>query len=168
MANPKKPTALRLIDGNPGKRKMPDREPIPAGDNLRGQRGYPLGLMKKARPIFKRLVNAMPADLYSSADGQAVVNFCNAASLAAQAAEVLDREGPMVTTEDGSIKQSPWAQLLRQQQEVMATWGGQLGLSPVARTRLTMPEKPKTSRFDAITGGRTNPPKPPQKKDKGA
>ena len=153
MANPKTPTALRLLNGNPGKRAMPKSEPEPTGENLRAQKGWPAGLMKKARPFYKRLLESMPAELYRTADAQALVNYSNAAALAAQCVENLDRDGPVVEGLEG-LKQSPWAQVLRQQMEVMNTWGSQLGLTPVARAKMSMPEKPKTSRFDTITGGK--------------
>lgn len=132
---------------------MPKAEPVPEGSSLRSQKGFPAGLMKKARPIYKRVIDSMPAELYTTADAQAVINYSNAACLAAEAAKKLDDEGAIIQGTEGP-KQNPWAQLLRQQSDVMATWGSQLGLTPVARAKISMPEKPQRSRFDAITGGK--------------
>lgn len=132
---------------------MPKDEPVPVGDSLRALKGYPSGLMKKARPIYKRVIESMPAELYTEADAQAVVNFANGAAMAQLAIEKIEVEGAVIEGVEGP-KENPWSKILRNSQATMMTWGSQLGLSPVARSKMVMPEKPKTSRFDAITGGK--------------
>lgn len=50
MANPRKPTALKILQGNPGKRKLPKNEPKPkVGAEA------PVWMTKRARLIWDRL-----------------------------------------------------------------------------------------------------------------
>ena len=70
----KKPTALQIAEGNPGKRPINTREPQFA----EGEPEMPTGLSRAARPIWKETVAIMLTvpNLLSVADGAVLADYC--------------------------------------------------------------------------------------------
>ena len=52
-----KPTALKVLEGNPGKRPLNDREPVPPKGTLK----CPAWLLPEAKKEWKRLAPALEA-----------------------------------------------------------------------------------------------------------
>ena len=70
-----KPTALKLLEGNPGKRPLNDREPVP----LKGDIKCPDWLLPEAKKEWKRLAPALEAmGVLTMADLTAFEGYCQA------------------------------------------------------------------------------------------
>jgi hypothetical protein len=71
---PPKPTHLKLIEGNPGKR------PLNAANEVQplGSPTAPKIMTKRAKAIWTRLLKVMPARVWTGADSNALANYCEA------------------------------------------------------------------------------------------
>ena len=70
-----KPTALKVLEGNPGKRPLNDREPVPPKGTLK----CPAWLLPEAKKEWKRLAPALEAmGVLTMADLTAFEGYCQA------------------------------------------------------------------------------------------
>ena len=87
-----KPTALKLVQGNPGKRKLNRSEPKFAGAPVR-----PTWLTKAAKAEWKRVVAELAAlDMIRSVDSAALAAYCQSYARWRSAEEIVDAEGQTV------------------------------------------------------------------------
>jgi P27 family predicted phage terminase small subunit len=137
---PPKPTALKLIQGNPGKRPLNELEP-------KAQPGIPdcpAHLDDVARAEWDRIMKELAAmGLLAPADRATIAGYCTAYSLAVKCEQVLAKVGP-VYTKDGMVKSNPAAGILLKALSTMQRLASELGLSPASRTRIhTSPAEAK-------------------------
>ena len=132
---PPKPTKLRLLDGNPGRRPINEREPKP-----RGLPVPPDFITGEAATEWDRAVRAMPDGLYSSADVPILAVYCVAWVLFRNALAQVAREGMTAIGSLGQPVSHPSLATAAKQSEIILRAGDRLGMSPVARARLAMPE----------------------------
>ena len=123
-----KPTVLRVLEGNPGRRPINKDEPRPTGEAA-----IPLHLTVEARDVWLTVVGSMPPGFYTAADEAVLTAFCEAAGDHARATSELKKSPQMVT--DG--KPNPLIRVRNDAARVLAMLGGRLGLSPADRTGLT-------------------------------
>jgi P27 family predicted phage terminase small subunit len=136
-----KPTRLRVLEGNPGRRPLPKNEPQPAA----GAPSCPSILSPEARAQWRKLVKAMPDGLLTKADQIILATLCEAWADWCEAVEDLRVNGWYYTTEKGFEGQRPAAAKMKQATATIISLSSRLGLSPADRTRLSMPEAaPKT------------------------
>ncbi|SDG08211.1 phage terminase small subunit P27 family [Sulfitobacter delicatus] len=97
----------------------------------------PAHLSPVARKEWRRLATPLhDAGLLSLADRSALAAYCQAWARWVEAEERL-RETPMlIRTPSGYAQQSPWLNIANKQLEIMGRYMSELGLTPVARTRL--------------------------------
>ena len=70
-----KPTALKVLEGNPGKRPLNDHEPIPP----KGELKCPSWLLPEAKKEWKRLASSLEAmGVLTMADLTAFAGYCQA------------------------------------------------------------------------------------------
>ena len=135
---PPVPTRLKVLNGNPGKRPLPEAEPepdvvLPAA---------PKELPHEAQEEWERIV----AELYKSRlitnlDLTALFAYCQAWALYLEAREKLidPNTGELVLiikTPNGYPVQHPSLSIMNKQVEIMTRIGSQFGMSPVARVHL--------------------------------
>jgi P27 family predicted phage terminase small subunit len=151
-----KPTRLKLITGNPGKRPLNAREPKPA---IRVPT-CPAHLNPSAKAEWKRLARQMHVlGMISKLDRAALAAYCQAYGRWAEAERKLKETPMLLKLPSGIIQQSPWLAIANKQLELMSKFMSELGLSPVARTRVEVkPLGPKPwetgSKFAGLLGGR--------------
>jgi phage terminase small subunit len=89
---PPKPTALKLVQGNPGKRKLNRREPEFAGAPL-----CPKWLTKLAKAEWNRIIGELSAlDMLRSVDSSALAAYCKSYARCQSAEQIVDREGQII------------------------------------------------------------------------
>ena len=140
------PTRLKLLTGNPGKRRLNQREPKPVGAPEK-----PDFISGNSAAEWDRVIASTPPGFLTSADVPTLTVLVTALALFRAALSRLARDG---TTSVGSLGQQvphPMIAVLAKQTELVLRAGDRLGLSPVARTRLEMPE-PRTGKFDGLLG----------------
>jgi P27 family predicted phage terminase small subunit len=143
-----KPTALRILQGNPGKTKLNPSEPQPpAAPELLSP---PAWLVKEAKEAWMRLRPDLP--WLSLADVDLFAAYCSSYARWRETQDFLDENGLTyeirgegVKGRPGPVKcvqQYPQVAIARQSLQLMCKLAGELGLSPAARTRIQVePEK---------------------------
>ncbi|MGP6090067.1 phage terminase small subunit P27 family [Antarctobacter jejuensis] len=76
------------------------------------------------------------AGLLTLADRAALAAYCQAYARWAEAEERLKDTPALLKTPSGYVQQSPWLTVANKQMELMGRFMSELGLTPVARTRI--------------------------------
>lgn len=131
MGRQSKPTKLKELSDNPGKRKLNKAEPKPYGLPT-----APTTLSKDAKAVWARLVVAMPVGVYTAADGFVMALFCEAVASWKTACAMIAKHGPELKGSTGQLKPSPWYAEQRAAAAQIASIGAKLGLDPVSRQNI--------------------------------
>jgi len=131
MPNIRKPTRVKELSGNPGKRTLNKVEPKPSGLPM-----PPSVMSNRAKTIWKRLILAMPPGVFASTDSFALAAYCEAVSTHQLATSKISGGDIEVTGSTGQTKISPWFAVQSDAARLMATLGAKLGLDPVSRQHL--------------------------------
>ena len=100
-----KPTKLKLIEGNPGKRPMNPREPRPA---LRVPT-CPAHLCPSAKAEWKRLAGQLYVlGILSDLDRSAMAAYCHAYGRWVEAERKLKETPTLIKLPSGYLQQNPW------------------------------------------------------------
>jgi P27 family predicted phage terminase small subunit len=142
-----KPTRLKLIEGNPGKRPITGREPKPPS----AQPTCPSHLSPKAKAEWKRLAASLNGiGLLTMIDRAALAAYCQSWGRWVEAERKLTETPPLLKTPAGYVQQSPWLTIANKERELMAKYMAELGLTPSSRSRLAIqvPTVAKPWEFD--------------------
>ena len=128
-----KPTALKLIEGNPGKRPINGHEPKPPASKPT----CPAHLSPTAKAEWKRLAEALHRiGLLTQADRTALAAYCQAYGKWVEAEKKLAETPTLLKMPSGYIQVSPWVTISNKQMELMAKYMVELGLTPSSRSRM--------------------------------
>src|SRR5262245_51337712 len=137
-----KPTQLRVIEGNPGKRPLPANEPKPQT----GVPSCPKGLPPEAKKEFHRVSHELTLlGLLTRVDRAALTSYALAWNRLLEAEGHLSVEGSVITGRGGEAVKSPWHVIATQSMEAVRRFAQEFGLTPSSRTRLTVPEPKRKS-----------------------
>lgn len=153
-----KPTALKKLEGNPGKRRINKKEPSP-----RGKPSPPAMLDRDGKAEFRRLMAALPPGMLTRADRAVMSLHADAWSMYTQTRKEIEEHGILGVGSTGNDIVSPRISVLKFSAEVLLKTADRLGLSPAVRTRLETPssrgqeneEDEKLAQLIALPGGRT-------------
>jgi P27 family predicted phage terminase small subunit len=152
------PTNLKLVRGNPGKRKIeracPEPEPLfaPPPDWL------PEAAAERWRQLMPELARW---GLFTRLDADALAIYCNACALYREQMAEAAKAGAVVSTPSGYPMQNPHLAVANKAARVIREFAAEFGLTPVARVRLKgtaqgelplgdVPAKAANSRWDAL------------------
>jgi P27 family predicted phage terminase small subunit len=144
-----KPTVLKLREGNPGKRKLNDREPAPPAEIP----DRPEMLSGVAAAEWDRTVVVLhEMGLLTQADRSALAAYCTAYARWVQAEEQVAKFGTIVKSPDkGFPMKSPYLTVADQALETMRKFMVEFGLTPSSRSRIRLPGNgPAVDEFDAF------------------
>ena len=145
-----KPTVLKLLDGNPGKRPLNDREPTAP----QGVPDPPSWLDDEARAEWFRTVQVLSdMGLMSRADGTALAAYCTIYSRWVHAEAQVRKFGTIVKSPEKNFPMtSPYLTVANQSLEAMRKFLVEFGLTPSSRSRIHLPtEGDAASEFDRFT-----------------
>ncbi len=148
-----KPTALRRLDGNPGKRAYNHDEPA-APD---GVPSCPDHLGFTAREEWDRLAHVLHAmRVVTLVDRAALAAYCQCYGRWVEAEEKLQSTPMLLKTATGYVQQSPWLSIANKQLELMGRYMAELGLTPAARSRIVAirdfePEAERITKIEFVT-----------------
>lgn len=134
MSGPRKPTKLRLIEGNRGKRALPTNEPQPKNEK---HLISPIYLSANALDEWRRVAPELHRlGLLTSVDISALGAYCMAYARWLEAEKDVsengirfgDKKNPACTVVDTSLKQ-------------MRAYANEFGLTPAARPKLSIKDK---------------------------
>ncbi len=128
-----KPTAIRKLDGNPGKRGFNAAEPQPPD----GMPDCPPHLSDEAAREWDRLGPVLHGmGVVTMADRAALAAYCQAYGRWVEAEEKLKQSPLLLKTPSGYVQQSPWLSVVNKQMELMSRFMTELGLTPASRSRV--------------------------------
>lgn len=127
---PRKPAVIRKLEGNRGHR------PIPEEVQVSGSPEIPEHLTDVERQFWNYIVDTLPQRLLTSADVQVLERMSIAWATYRLATAQLRLTGPLVKGSMGSTIMNPLFRVRSIASQEMDRCGMQLGLSPVARTKL--------------------------------
>ncbi|MFG0501057.1 phage terminase small subunit P27 family [Pseudomonas putida] len=155
MGRPAKPTALKLLQGNPGKRKLDKKAPTPAP--LEATPDPPQWLGEWATEMWETIAPWLTqTGIMTRTDTHNLAAFCAAYDRWRQAEDEVASVGITVTDKKGVVKKNPACTVINEALRQLASFGAALGLDPASRARLMgsggqdKPENP----FLLLKGGR--------------
>ena len=143
-----KPTRIKALTGNPGKRALNKNEPRPEPVAP----ACPPELGSSAQREWDRLVGDLSKlNLITSLDRAALATYCGAYALWAEATEAIQKFGTMVKSPSGYPMQSPYIAIANRQAEIMMRIASEFGFTPASRSRISMPQPTEPTLFDAVS-----------------
>jgi P27 family predicted phage terminase small subunit len=137
-----KPTALKVLEGNPGKRPLNDKEPQPERKAPR----CPSWLEPEAKKEWKRMAKTLEAiGVLTQVDKAAFAGYCQAYARWKEAEEFLSKHGTIFKTPSGYIQQVPQVAIARNYLQIMKDFCSEFGLTPAARTRIKVDQEAVSS-----------------------
>lgn len=155
MGRPPKPTHLKVLEGNPGKRVLNKHEPKP---QTRAP-ACPKHLDKEARAEWRRISKELlHLGLLTEIDRAALAAYCQCWSRWIYAEEQLSKlEGQWTfTTDKGYEAASPWISIASKALAEMRQYISEFGLSPAARTRIQVKPAEKEDEYESFRRKRTS------------
>jgi P27 family predicted phage terminase small subunit len=128
-----KPTHLKELEGNPGKRPLNKREPKPEGDLY----AAPEWMSESQREGWAYAITHAPYGLLKQLDRSILAIWVVAEDLHREAAEKIVQYGLLTKSPNAGLPlQSPYLAILNKQAQIMLKAGAELGFSPSSRTRV--------------------------------
>lgn len=148
-----KPTHLKVIQGNPGKRALPKGEPKP----LAGKPTCPSHLDAEAKREWRRMVRDLEAmGLLTKVDRAALALYCQAWARWVKAVGQIEAHGEVVETGNGSVKLSPWVTVANTASKEMRALLVEFGLTPSSRSRVSVPTQEEEDPLAAFVRKRSS------------
>jgi len=127
------PTALKLVRGNPGKRKLNQEEPQPAAVAPE----CPDFLDETAQAEWRRIVPELLAlGVLCRIDRAALAAYCKAWSRWVAAEEKISQQGEIVKSPSGQPIQNPFLGVANKALKQMKEFLVEFGLTPSSRSRV--------------------------------
>jgi P27 family predicted phage terminase small subunit len=144
----RKPTALKLLRGNPGKRPLPENEPTFTGPAP----SPPAYLTMRAKKLWRELILELgDIGLVTGPDRYTFATYCQATARAIEAEEILSRQGQSIeeeiVTRQGNltgkvkIRAHPMVSAALKWHALASAMAARFGLNPADRSRVSLPEK---------------------------
>jgi P27 family predicted phage terminase small subunit len=140
-----KPTRLKVLMGNPGKRPMNANEPRPEVAIPE----CPAELGSVARREWDRMAHQLASlRILTQLDRAALAAYCGAYAMWAEATEAIQKYGTMVKSPSGYPVQSPYVAIANRQAEIMMRIASEFGFTPASRSRIAAPQPPEFDLFN--------------------
>lgn len=140
-----KPTAVKKLEGNPGKRKRNKNEPVP----IKG--------MPEAKAEWNRLAELMnQMGVLTEVDMAAFAAYCQSYARWKEVQEYITSGGSAFETDKRYQQQSPWVGIANTNQKLMLQAASEFGLTPSSRLQIvagsTKGKEPEDE-MEALLGG---------------
>ena len=133
-----KPTALKVLEGNPGKRTLNVNEPKPEKKAPK----CPTWLEPEAKKEWRRMSRSLEAiGILTKVDAASFAGYCQAYARWKEAEEFLTKHGTIFKTPSGYIQQVPQVSIAQTYLKIMKDFCSEFGLTPASRTRINVGEK---------------------------
>lgn len=150
-----KPTNLKILQGNPGKRQLNKDEPrFPTGAELLKPPAY---LSKYAKKEWKRIAPLLlKNNLLTEADISMLAAYCQAYHKWIENEKLIRTYGYTTVTDKGNIVQRPEVSIANKSMDEMIKVGKEFGLTPSSRTNLHIEktEEVKDPFMEFMKGGK--------------
>ena len=147
-----KPTALKVLEGNPGGRPLNPNEPSPGKKAPR----CPGWLEDEAKKEWKRMGKILEQmGLLTEMDMAAFAGYCQAYARWKEAEEFITQHGTIVKTPSGYWQQVPQVSIAQTYLKIMNRFAEQFGLTPSSRSRIIAEDTTSgpADEMEALLGG---------------
>ena len=147
-----KPTALKVLEGNPGGRPLNPNEPKPAKKAPR----CPAWLEDEAKKEWKRMGKTLEQmGLLTEMDMAAFAGYCQAYARWKEAEEFITQHGSILRTKSGYVQPVPQVSIAQTYLKIMNRFAEQFGLTPAARSRIIAEDSTSgpSDEMEALLGG---------------
>ena len=118
------PTALKMLEGNPGKRPINKHEPIPPS----GAVECPSWLLPEAKMAWDRIAPMlMSMGLLTVLDVSALAGYCQSYAQWLEARENVTRNGVQIRNEAGKLQQNPFLNIESKSLSIMKSFAREFG-----------------------------------------
>jgi len=133
--NHKKPTALKVLQGNPGRRPLPENEPVLKVEIPRP----PPNLSKEAKKHYRKVAKQLAdCKVLTLLDGDALAIYCEAYARWSRAHDELTKDPDwIVYTEKGYPMTTPWLAISSKAFDQMRALLAEFGMTPASRTKVS-------------------------------
>ncbi len=133
MGRKPKPTELKILEGNPGKRALNNKEPKPEVVIP----DCPQHLKGVARTEWNRLAKELHAlKIITKIDRAALAVCCTAWADYVKACKKLEKEGEVITSEKGGLYQNPWVAIKKRSMDQVQKFYAEFGMTPSSRSHI--------------------------------
>ncbi len=135
MTGPKpKPTLLKVLNGNPGKRPLNQREPKPTGD----LKDPPDHFSQEQTDIWNYAIAHAPKGLLKNIDLSVLEIWTTSFALYREAERLLKQAGPTVSSPNGLLMPHPSIAIMNKQAGNMMKAAAEMGFTPSSRSRIAV------------------------------
>ena len=128
-----KPTAIKLLEGNPGKRALNHGEPKPRVVLPRA----PEHLSDEEKVKWKVTVKELyPLGLITTIDQDALAMYCVIFVRWTKAEKMVREKGEIIKTAAGNVIQNPYLSIANRALEQLNKLGAEFGMTPSSRSRV--------------------------------
>lgn len=148
---PPKPTALKRLEGNPGRRPLNEREPKPRKRRPK----MPAWLSEDEQAEWKRITRELAAmQLLTSADADAIAVYCQVAVRYRAASDEVRDKGLTVMTPNGYPVINPALSIVNKCIQQMHRLLTEFGMTPASRSRIAVPEPATVDPYEEYKRGK--------------
>jgi P27 family predicted phage terminase small subunit len=154
MTRGRKPklTHLKVVQGNPGKRKINTTDPKPRKSK---KIAPPTHLCEIARKEWKRVIDELVTiGTLTILDMATLEGYCSSYADTIEAQRIIDEEGRFyesVTKDGGTIKRKhPAVAMYNESLKIMRSFASELGMTPVSRSRVTASKEQQEDPMEAF------------------
>lgn len=141
-----KPTRLKKLEGNPGKRPLNEFEPTPKQELLE----CPSHLTGEAKAEWKRMAPKLyRLGLLSEIDGAAFAAYCQSYALWVEASIKL-KDGSYIVLVNGYPQQNPYLSVMNKAIKEMKAFMTEFGMTPSSRSRISAVPPPPSSKAEKM------------------
>lgn len=141
MGRKAKPTYLRVLEGNAGRRPLNTEEPEPAGDLT----APPHWLSDRQKETWRYAIEAAPPGLLKRLDASVFTVWVVACDMHREAAEKVTQYGSLIKSPNTGVPmQSPYVSIMNKQGQIMMKAASEMGFTPSSRSKVKISGKPKS------------------------
>lgn len=145
-----KPTALKRLAGNPGKRALNDREPKFRQATMRA----PRHLGKEGKKEWRRVAQELDAvGLLTVVDRAALAAYCEAWETWIDATRQVREEGMVLVSATGYAYPHPAQKIRERAMAQMLKFAAEFGMTPSSRSRIKMPQADEPDELERLLFG---------------
>jgi P27 family predicted phage terminase small subunit len=142
-----KPSHIKKLEGNPGGRKLNDKEPTPTPELL----PCPPHITGDAKAEWERISPKLyRLGLLSEIDGAALAGYCQSYAIWADATRNMEKLGYIVEI-NGHPQQSPYYNVMNRALKEMKAFMVEFGMTPSSRSRISaLPPAPPSKSTKSV------------------
>ena len=130
-----KPTAIKIFEGNPGKRPLNKKEPKPEQISPK----CPEHIDRRAKREWRRLAPVLEGlGLLTEVDGTAFAIYCQSYSTWVESVEKVKKTGMIVKAPSGYPIQNPYLAIANKAVDQMKAFLAEFGMMPSSRSRISV------------------------------